>query len=362
MIGKLNLAMLGAVLAVAGCSEADSKKSAEIRPVRTVTVALKSIEDDRRAIGDIRPRYESDMGFRLSGKVTKRLVDIGASVRQGDILAELDDQDYRNKLTSAETDVAGAQAVLTEARAAEGRLRHLLSTGHTTRANYDVSLKNLRSAEAKLGSAMAAAKLAADQVAYCQLRADFDGIVTATGVEPGQIVNTGQMAVRLARPVDKDAVFAIAEATFSGPRPTGARPEIIVQLLSNPAIVARGEVREIAPVADTATRTFLVKVTLHDPPEEMRFGAGVAGRLQASSRPVVVLPGSALFDRGGRPAVWVVDPEKRAVSLKPVEVARFEADRVVLDGGLTNGDIVVTAGVNRLREHQQVTLAEGSAK
>ena len=362
MTGKFYMAMLGVVLAITGCGKADSKKSAEVRPVRTVTVDLKPIEDDRRAIGDIRPRYESDMGFRVSGKVTKRLVDVGALVRRGDVLAEIDDQDYRNKLTAAETDVAGAQAVLIEAQAAEARLRHLLDNGHTTRANYDVALKNLRSAEARLGSAMASAKLAADQVAYCQLKADFDGIVTATGAEPGQIVSVGQMTVRLARPDDKDAVFAVAELIFSAQRPVGARPEIIVQLLSNPAIVARGEVREIAPVADTATRTFLVKVTLRDPPQEMRFGVGISGRLKSSSQPVAVLPGSALFDRGGQPAVWVVDPDTRTVSLKPVEIARFETDRIVLEGGLAKGDIVVTAGVNRLREHQQVTLTEGAAK
>lgn len=362
MIGKICISTLGIALAVSGCGKADSKKSAEVRPVRTVTVDLRPIQDDRRAIGDIRPRYETDMGFRVSGKITTRLVDVGTTVRRGDILAEIDEQDYRNKLTAAETDVNGAQAVLIEAQAAEGRLRHLLENGHTTRANYDVALKNLRSAEARVGSAIASAKLAADQVAYCRLKADFDGIVTATGAEPGQVVSVGQMAVRVARPGEKDAVFAVAESIFSAQRTVGARPEIIVHLLSNPAIVARGDVREIAPVADAATRTFLVKVTLRDPPDEMRFGAGISGRLKESSQPVAVLPGSALFDRGGQPAVWVVDPSTRTVSLKPVDVARFETDRIVLEGGLAKGDIVVTAGVNRLREHQQVTLIEGAAK
>jgi len=357
---NLHLTVLVLALAIAGgCSKPETQKSALPRPVRTITVAPQPIENSRTAVGDIRPRYESDLGFRVSGKITKRFVDVGASIRKGDLLAQLDDQDYRNRLTSAKTEVTTAQAVLVEAQAAEKRLRNLPG-GNTTPATYDVALKNLRSAEAKLTSAKAAAKLAADQVGYCELRADFDGIVTAIGAEADQVVNIGQMAVRLTRPGDKDAVFSVAESDFSRRRQDGTLPEISVQLLSNPDITAHGKVREIAPVADATTRTFLVKVTLDNPPEEIRFGASVVGRLKVASEPVIVLPGSALFDKDGRPAVWVVDPVKHVVYLKPVTVARYETDRVILGQGLIEGDIVVTAGVNRLREQQQVALAEGS--
>jgi RND family efflux transporter MFP subunit len=359
MQSKWNFLVLGVALAAAGCSEATPKKAAEVRPVRTVVVDPKPVGNDRSAVGEIRPRYESDLGFRIAGKITERVVDVGSLVKKGDLLARLDDQDYRNKLTSAETDIAAAQAVLVEAQAAEGRLRHLLGNGNTTRANYDVALKNLRAAEAKLESAQAAMKLAKDQVTYCELRADFDGIVTASGAEPGQVVNVGQMIARLARPDDRDAVFAIAESVFADRRVDSERPEIIVQLLSNPGIATEGKVREISPVADAATRTFLVKATLKDPPEQMRFGGSVVGRLKSSTEPVVVLPGSALFDKGGRAAVWVVDPVNSTVSLKPVSVARYETDRVMIGAGLAKGDVVVTAGVNRLREHQHVHLAEG---
>lgn len=361
MTVKANLALMSIAVAavVAGCGEAEPKKTAEVRPVRTISVTPEITTSERSAVGDIRPRYESDLGFRISGKVTRRLVDVGAMVDKGDLLAQLDDQDYRNKLASAETDVAGAQAVLVEAQAAEGRLRHLLANGNTTRANYDVALKNLRSAEAKLGSAKAAAKLAADQVAYCELRADFGGVVTATGAEPGQVVNVGQMVVKLARPGDKDAVFSIAEAVFSGRPPEGTRPGVVVQLLSNAKVTAEGEVREIAPVADAATRTFLVKVTLKDPPAAMRFGSSIVGRLKVTSAPLTMLPGNALFDKGGQPAVWIVDPVRKTVSLKPVVVARYETERVVVSEGLAKGDIIVTAGVNRLRENQPVALVNG---
>ncbi|MFM9846501.1 MAG: efflux RND transporter periplasmic adaptor subunit [Hyphomicrobiaceae bacterium] len=355
-----NLLALGLALAAAGCGEAASEKAVEVRPVRALVVDPKPFGDPRSAVGEIKPRYESDLGFRIAGKITQRTVDIGSLVKKGDVLAHLDDQDYRNKAASAETDIVAAQAVLIEAQAAEGRLRHLLGNGNTTRANYDVALKNLRSAEAKLESAKTALKLANDQVNYCTLRADFDGIVTATGAESGQVVNVGQMVARLARPDDKDAVFAIAESILASRPSDSARPEIIAQLLSNPEIAAEGQVREISPVADPVTRTFQVKVTLKDPPEQMRFGGSVVGRVKASTTPVVVLPGSALFDKAGQPAVWIVDPASGSVLLKPVTVGRYETDRVVIGAGLVKGDVVVTAGVNRLRENQKVRVAEGS--
>ena len=333
-----------------------------MRPVRTVSVDPKPIDDDRQAIGEVRARYESDLGFRVSGKVVARLVDIGVSVKKGDVLARLDEQEYRNRLKSAQADIVAAEAVLEEAQGAEGRLRQLLASGTTTRANYETSLKNLRSAEAKLNSAKAARDLAKDQLSYADLIAEFDGIVTAVGAEPGQVVNIGQMIVRLARPTDKDAVFAIAESAFRGQPSGGQRPEVTVALLSNPNISADGVVREVAPVADPATRTYQVKVTLKDPPEQMRFGASVIGRLKVATAPVVVLPATALFDKAGQTAVWVVDAATGMVSLKPVVVSRYETDRVVLSSGLAKGDVVVTAGVNRLREGQKVRLAEAAAK
>lgn len=354
-------AVIIAIMALAGCGQETAPKGVEIRPVRSVTVDPKPIADDSRAVGEIKPRQESDLGFRVSGKVVARLADVGVSVKAGDVLARLDEQDNANKLRSAQADVVSAEAVLTEARGAEERLKTLLASGTTTRTNYDAALKNFRSAQAKLDSAKAALALSQDQLRYNELKADFDGIVTAVGAEPGQVVNTGQMIVRLAPPNDKDAVFAISEAAFRG-RPKGDKPEIVVSLLSNPDVTVDGIVREVSPVADPATRTYQVKVALKDAPEAMRFGASVVGRLKTTTAPVVVLPGSALFDKDGNAAVWVYQPASQSVALKPVVISRFETDRVVIGEGLVKGDIVVTAGVNRLREGQKVRLAEGSSK
>jgi RND family efflux transporter MFP subunit len=352
---------LALYFSLAGCGKEAAQKAAEVRPVRTTVVDPKPIDDDRQAVGEIKPRTESDLGFRVTGKLISRPVDVGVTVKKGDLLGRLDEQDFQNRLRSSEADMAAADAVLAEAKGAEGRLRQLLSTGTTTRANYDVTLRNLRSAEAKLESAKAALALSKDQLAYAELHAEFDGVVTATGAEGGQVVAAGQMIVRLAPPGEKDAVFAIAESAFRE-RPDAQKPEITVTLLSNPQIVADGVVREVSPVADPATRTYQVKVTMKDPPAQMRFGSSVSGRLKGTTAPVVVLPGSALFEQGGKPAVWVFDAASGTVGLKPVSIARFETDRVVVGEGLARGDIVVTAGVNRLRAGQKVRLMDGAAK
>lgn len=357
---RRSLLLISLALAAGGCGET-APRSAEVRPVRTVVVEPQTVEDDRRVVGEVRPRFESELGFRVAGKVTARLVDVGTAVKKGAVLARLDQQDYRNKLKAAEADHAAAQAALTESQGAENRLARLLATGTTTRSTYDAALKNFRTAEAKLASARAALQLARDELGYADLHAEFDGVVTAVGAEPGQVVGSGRMIVRLARPEDKDAVFAVAEAAF-GDRRAKERPEVTVALLSNPAIVAAGTVREIAPVADPATRTYQVKVSLRDPPEEMRFGGSVVASRKSAGAPVVVLPGSAMFDRAGQPAVWVVDPAAGVVGLKDIVVARYETDRVIVGEGLSRGDIVVIAGVNRLRESQKVRLADGAAR
>ncbi len=347
-------------LLLAACKAPDAPTT-EVRPVRTVVVDPKPIDDDRQAIGEIKPRYESDLGFRVAGKLVSRAVDVGARVKTGEVLAHLDEQDFQNKLRSAEADVVSAQAVLTEAQGTEERQTDLFSKAVTTRSSLDAAIKNRRSAEAQLDSAKAALSLAQDQLKYTELKADFDGIITAVGAENGQVVNAGQMVVRLARPTDVDAVFNIAESAFRDSAGK-ALPQVAVNLLSAPEIQAIGQVREVSPVADPVTRTYQVKVTLDHPPAAMRFGASVRGRLKEMTAPVIVLPGSALSDKGGKPAVWVFDPASSEVKLTPITVSRFEKDRIIVASGLSKGQIVVTAGANRLCEDQKVRLIDGAAQ
>jgi RND family efflux transporter MFP subunit len=346
--------LLALALVLAGCNAEST--SVEIRPVRTIVVEPRPIDDGRRAVGEVKPRYESDLSFRVAGKLVSRLVDVGAAVKQGDTLATLDTQDYQNRLRSAEADIAAAEAALAEAKGAEGRLAKLLRDGWTPQANYDTALRNLRSAEAKLAAATASLDLARDQLRYTELKAEFDGIITTVGAEVGQNVAAGQMVVRLARPGDKDAVFNIAETGLIDGGDDDA--EVVVWPLSNPELAIEGAVRETSPVADATTRTYTVKVTLKNPPPSIRFGMSIGGRWKGSVVPVVALPLSVLFEKNGAPAVWVFDRQSGSAALKPVAIARYDADTVVIASGLAKGDTVISAGINTLREGQRVRLAD----
>lgn len=345
--------LLTLLLVLAGCKPEDVP--VQSRLVRTLVVNPKPIGEDRHAIGEVKPRYESDLSFRVAGKVLSRLVDVGASVKQGDILATLDTQDYQNRLRSAEADVSSAEAALVNAQGTETRQAKLLKDGWTPKATYDGALHNLQAAEARLKAAKANLDLTRDQLNYTTLRADFDGVITAVGAEAGQNVNAGQMVVKLARPDEKDGVFNIAETALTEIGTT--QIDVVVWPLSNPELAVEGVVREVSPVADPVTRTYTVKVTLKNPPPQLRFGMSVGGRLKGQAALAVALPLSALFEKDGSPAVWVLDPQSSSLALRPIKVARYEANTVVVAGGLAKGDVVVTAGVNTLTVGQRVRLA-----
>jgi len=347
---------LALLVALAGCKAEPA--ALVVRSARTVVVEPQRIDDDRHVIGEVKPRYESDLSFRVAGKVLVRRVDVGASVKQGDTLATLDTQDFQNRLRSAEADVASAEAEVVETLGNEARKAKLLKESFTPQATYDTALRNLRSAEARRASTKANLDLARDQLRYTELKADFDGLITAVGAEPGQNVNAGQMVVKLARPGDKDAVFNIAETAFTGQHPTSEHAEVSIWPLSNPELKVGGLAREISPIADSSTRTYTVKVTLRNPPPQLRFGMSIGGRWSVNSGLVVALPLSALFEQNGTPAVWVVDQRSGSVALRPVAVARYETDRVVIADGLAKGDVVVTAGVNTLTQGQKVRVAQ----
>lgn len=354
----LNRAVVSAVslvcVVLAGCED-DVPKPASVRPVRTIAVEPGSFRQFVKVIGDIRPRRESDLGFRVSGKVIARAATVGSPVRAGDVVARLEDDDYRNRVKQADADVKAAQAVYQEAAANEARQRMLKTNGITTRVNYDAARKTLLSAEAGLQSARVALRMARDQLDHTVLKAEFDGIITATGAEIGQVVASAQMIVRLAPSGERDAVFAIAETAIRrGGFGIGA--PVRVALLSEPGVTATGAIREISPIADPATRTFDVRVAVDASAGSMLFGASVDGVFAGHGETGIALPPEAIFDGNGKPAVWLYSREKGAVTLHPVAIARYEDDRVIVSGGLARGDLVVTAGVNRLREGQPVKL------
>jgi RND family efflux transporter MFP subunit len=343
---------------LAACKEESGPVVPEIRLVRTVTVERAQIDGAATAVGEIRPQRDIDLSFRVSGKLTERLVDVGQEFKVGEVLARIDAEDYENRLKSADGDVAAAKAVLVEAQAQEGRTRKLFDRGYATHVQLDGAVKSLYSAKAKLESAVAALKLAEAQLAYTEIRAEFDGVVTATSAEEGQVIGIGQLVLRVAEPTVRDAVFDVADATFFDLPETVGNARVRVSALGHPEISVVGTIREISPVADATTRTYQVRVGLVDAPTEMRFGTSVNGKLEIEAPKVVVLPASALFDDSGVPAVWIVDRVSSKLKLRKIKIDHYAVDRIVVASGLTDGDVVVAAGVHTLRENQRVALNE----
>ena len=323
-----------------------------IRPVRTTTVEPVTFRMAGSATGTIEARADADLGFRIAGKLIERKVDVGSQVRAGDVLARLDDQDQRNALRTAEANLASAQADQVQARNEEFRKRELLANGNAPQAQYDAALLAMRTADAKVVATQAALQSARDRVGYTELTADRDGVVTTVGAEPGQVVEAGQMVVRVAQPEEREAVFNVAE---TGIRAAPRDPVIEVSLAGAPDITATGRVREVSPQADPVTRTHTVRIALDNPPDALRLGATVVGRLKQPPAPVVELPGTALFEDAGRSFVWVVDPKAQSVRRQPVVIRSRDVDGpVIVTEGLTRGDIVVTAGVHSLSEGQRI--------
>jgi RND family efflux transporter MFP subunit len=353
-LGAAGILILLSVLAA--CHKEEKAASQAIRPVRTVTVALQEGGEKVSLTGEIQPRYQADIGFRVNGKILERPVDVGTQVKKGDLLARLDPQQYRQDFEVAKAEVAAVEAEVTRSQAQEYRQRELLKNGNTTRVQYDQALKTFKTAQAQLDSAQAKQIQASENLGYADLKADNDGVITAIGADAGQVVSAGQMVVRLAQLGEREGVFNIGEGAFKT-RPKD--PTVTVRLVSNPEIETAGKVRYISPQADPATRTYTVRVSLPDAPPQMRLGANVVGTVTLDQGQTVSIPGSALFQKDSKPAVWLVEKDK-TVQLKPITVQRYQGDSVVVGDGLAQGDVVVTAGVQKLLPGQKVALMDAS--
>ena len=346
-----------AFLLLSGCKE-EAPIVAQPRPVRTVVVEHKVMGQLVSLTGQIRAQNEVALAFRIDGRLLERLVSVGDLVQPGQLIGKLNSDNETNALRSAEADVEVARAALTKAQGTEGRQKELLSRGFTTRAQYDQALQQLQTTQANLDSAQARLRIAQDRLGYTELHADAAGAVTAKGAEPGEVVRAGQMIVQVARQDGRDAVFDVpAQLMRTAPRD----PLVEVALSDDPSVKTTGRVREVAPQADPVTRTFQVKIGLTNPPAAMRLGATVTGHVSLNAEQVIALPGSALFDDNGKSAVWVVDPTAQTVSLRSIDVARYDPGLVIVSKGLQDGEIVVTAGVQILHPGQKVRLLDGQS-
>ncbi len=339
-------------VALAGCNDTVAQKPEPSRPVLIATVHYEAETPDRSFVGTIKPRIESDLGFRVPGKVAKRLVEVGQTVDVGQPLASLDEVDLKLQAEQAQAELSAATGVLAQASAAENRAKELRAKGWTTDAQMDSARAAADEARARLERARRSVELTQNSLSYATLVADARGVVTATLIEPGQVVASGQHAVRVARFAEKEAVVAIPE-TLLGRAKSGAAT---VTLWSEPDKKYAAKLREISPSADPATRTYLAKFSLPDADGKVSLGMTAMLTLaDAATERVARLPLSALFNEGDGPAFYVVDDAGEIV-LKKIVVKTYESDDVVITGGVDEGAKVIALGVQKLDPSQKVRV------
>ncbi len=341
----------GTLLSACGRKEAPPEP---VRAVKVVTVGASSMQASQEFSGEVRPRVESRLGFRVGGKITKRQAEVGQQVRPGQLLAQLDPQDYRLAAEAARAQVAAATTNRDLAAADFQRYAALRAQNFISGAELERRESSLKAAQAQLEQAQAQLASQGNQARYTALVADVSGVVTAVDAEPGQVVAAGAPVVRIAQDGPRDVVFAVPEDKVAVLRPGGA---VDVRAWASDATLP-GRIREVAASADPVTRTFTVKVAL-DSARPPPLGATVTVRphgLGQAGTPVIKLPTSALRQEGPGTAVWVLDTASMTVKSQPVQVATADGNEAVIASGLAPGMQVVAAGVHVLQPGQKVTL------
>jgi RND family efflux transporter MFP subunit len=350
---ELTIVALVAGTLLSGCQRESETPAPEVRPVRTVTIVKSEAGETVTYTGRIQAEADTRLAFRIAGRIIERSVNVGDGVEPAQLVAKLEPQDEMNALRSAQANLLAAQARSAQAVSNLERQRTLLASHATPRAQFEQAQQEQDTSRAQIDIAKAQLKAAEDRLSYTELKADSAGVVTATGAEPGEVVQAGQMIVRVALSGGRDAVFDVPGALL---RAAPSDPLITVSLTDASGVTVTGRVREVSPQADPITGTFEVKVGLTNPPKEMRLGSIVAGRLKLDATPVMEIPASALTDLDQRPAVWIVDASSMTVSMRNVDLLRQNAATVAVSKGLDSGEIVVTAGVQALHPGQKVRL------
>src|SRR5580698_582183 len=339
-------------ITLAGCNDKVAEKVTPSRPVLVATVHYEPESPERSFVGTIKPRIETDMGFRVSEKVAKRLVEVGQTVDLGQPLATLDEIDLKLQAEQAEAEFSAATGVLAQAAAAEQRAKDLRAKGWATDAQLDQAKAAADEARARLDRADRSVELTKNSLSYATVVADTRGVVTATMIEPGQVVAAGQASIRVARLGEKEAVVAIPETLLNRAKSGVAT----VTLWSDADKKYAAKLREVAPSADPATRTYLAKFSMPDAGDNVSLGMTATLTLSdPQSDRVARLPLSALYSQGGDPSLYVVD-DKGAISLKPVAVKSYDSNCVVIASGVEEGAKIVVLGVQKLDPGQKVRV------
>ena len=346
------MALLGLGL-LCGCQDSSRQHADTARPVLVASIHYHRQSMDRTFVGVVKPRIESELGFRVAGKVARRLVEVGDLVEAGQTLAVLDGVDLRLQAEQAEAEERAARGALEQASAAEPRAQGLRGGGWSTDAQLEQARAAGDEARARLLRAQRAVELTRNSLSYATLLADGPGVVTAAMIEPGQVLAAGQTAVRVARAKEREVVVSLPESLVA----TARQSKALVSLWTAPEKKYTASLRELAPSADPVTRTFLAKFTVLDPGEEMRLGMTATLTLsESTSQKVAQAPLSALFNQGAGPSLYVVNDLGDGVTLKPVTVRSYGANAVEITGGVEEGARIVIMGVQKLDPAQKVKI------
>jgi membrane fusion protein, multidrug efflux system len=341
---------------LSGCQGEAKVEQEIIRPVKAQVIGEPVRGRTLTYSGVVRPRIESAVGFRVAGKVVQRLVNVGDRVEVNQVIARLDDTDLKLAENSAKAAVAAARSRRNVASDNLERGKALLPKAIIAQAAYDTRRNEMEAAVAALDSAEAQLRQATNAVEYATLKADKAGIVTGVMGEPGQVVSAGQTIITLAHAAETEIAIAVPEQD-TGHFTIGQQAKIT--LWAGPRVSLEGRIREIAGQADPASRTYAVRVTVSGAPQIMRLGMTASVAFQADDEAAgVVVPLTALAESEGGPVVFVVDPANEAVRKTPVSMDGIAEDGVKIVDGLHAGEVVVTAGVQFLRDGMRVRLPD----
>jgi len=346
------------ILGIVACSP--KQEAAEpIRSVKLLTVGSSELNVQGEYAAEVRARTESRLGFRVGGKILVRQAEAGQRVQAGQVLAEVDVQDYALAAQAAQAQAIGARAQRDLAASDYKRYEALLAQNFISAAELERRSASLKAAQSTLDQALSQAQSQANQAGYAKLLATTSGVVTGVEAEPGQVVSAGQSVLRFAHDGPRDAVFAVPEHVV-GRLKLGQKMSVTVG--STPQSF-QGRVREIGASADPATRTFTVKLAL-EKAESLPLGITLnvqAPQLAGSQSDVIKLPTSALRQEAKQTTVWVFDPQTSTVLSQVVQVATADGNEVVIASGLKAGQQVVSAGVHVLSPGQKVTVYNAAA-